>query len=307
MVLASSYSFDLNSSFLPSIPDPLKELLNKIRQQHYEELYEPEAEGSASLQDALNEILEEFRISDPTLCHLRYTWMTLILVLVVEPTVEYYQPLNSLPKKLINSIVLWLFKASRNLSNYDTSENVPNSSKFINEIFSENNLNCERSPASFQIINEALDVFYNALLVLDYKNSIQAILEILDDCLEGYAIFPGSCGRRELLDWWILEVVPASWYLLPPKSFYVVEGLQNREEIELRQASALKRISFVMRSLLQQSELSQVKSKFPIPNSIYIRTSGNKEKIGTGIRRDSWKSLQSLNTREYTDELVAFV
>ena len=64
----------------------------------------------------------------------------------------------------------------------------------------------------FPTINECLDVFSQAIRVLNYNQSKEALLEILEHCLEGYAIFPGSSGRRELFDWWLLEVVPASWY-----------------------------------------------------------------------------------------------
>jgi hypothetical protein len=54
------------------MPDSLKGAISKAWQQHYEELYEPEAESAASLQDALDEILELFQGSNQTLSHLRY-------------------------------------------------------------------------------------------------------------------------------------------------------------------------------------------------------------------------------------------
>jgi hypothetical protein len=55
----------------------------------------------------------------------------------------------------------------------------------------------------------------------------KALLEILDDCFEGYAIFPGSQGKRDLFNWWLLEVVPATWCLHYPKTLYTINGLQN--------------------------------------------------------------------------------
>jgi hypothetical protein len=118
-------------------------------------------------------------------------------------------------------------------------------------------------------MNEATDVFLNAMKVINYDQSIEAILEILEDCLEGYAVFPGSYGRRELFDWWVLEVVPASWFLLPPKSLYVVEGIENKEEVKLRQNSLLKRISYAMWFFFQEGLGNQLEAKFQPPYSMY--------------------------------------
>jgi hypothetical protein len=116
--------------------------------------------------------------------------------------------------------------------------------------------------ANFQEISEALNVFYNATKVIDYEQAREAILEIVSDCLEGYAIFPGSYGRRELFDWWLLEVVPASCYLLPPKSFYVVEGVQNKEEIKSRQTKILQQTSEIWHGHLMQRTDKSITSTY---------------------------------------------
>jgi hypothetical protein len=239
MVLVSSQSLHQKSSFLPTISDNFPVLLNKISQQSYEELYEANADGTVSLEDTLNEVLAEFEKLDPIWCHRCYVWMTLILTLLVEPTVYYYQLINFSPK---NMIILWLQN-----KNYTNSNNNINDDKLIvnrhQQISQMSDLLTDKNLGSFQTINECLDVFSQAIRVLNYNQSKEAILEILENCLEGYAIFPGSSGRRELLDWWLLEVVPASWYLEPPQSFYVVEGLPNREDIKLRQINTLTQIS----------------------------------------------------------------
>jgi hypothetical protein len=104
----------------------------------------------------------------------------------------------------------------------DTSDNLDEPLDFTN-IFSEDN-----KIASFQVVYEALDVYKNAVKVLDPNQSLEALLNILDDCLEGYAIFPGSQGRRELFNWWLLEVVPASWSLSVPR--YMYRGNDSGEE-----------------------------------------------------------------------------
>ncbi|MGL5034932.1 MAG: hypothetical protein ACRC6M_14145, partial [Microcystaceae cyanobacterium] len=53
------------------------------------------------------------------------------------------------------------------------------------------------------------------------------LLEILSDCFEGYAIFPGSENRRDLFNWWLLDVVPAVWKLETPQMLYTINGLQK--------------------------------------------------------------------------------
>lgn len=251
MVLRSSQS-DIEFPSIEMLPEPLKVLLNKIKQRHYEELYELEADSTTSLQDDLNEILQAFHSSDQTLSHLRYVWMTLILLLLVEPTLEYYQPRDSSHKDIILEISLWLIANERrvltnsqiNTVNFDESELLKKDILGTDGFSHDTNKN----PVSLQVLYEAQDVFKNGIRVLDYDQSVEAIQEILDDCLEGYAIFPGSYGRRELFEWWLLEVVPASWFLQTPKSLYVVEYLPNKEEINLHQTRVLEKIVNIIAS-----------------------------------------------------------
>lgn len=198
-----------------SIPQDLRVLYNKIKHEHYEELYESETGETASLQDTLNKVIQALRSSDQTVTHLRYLWMTLILTLAVQPTLEYYQPGNSLPKNIIDLLTVSL----RN--NIQGKMNIPKNiiDRLINILFRESNLYSDKEVESSQIISEAIDVFYQAILVINYEQSVEGILEILYDCLEGYAIFPGSYGRRDLFDWWLLDVVRASCNLIPLKMF----------------------------------------------------------------------------------------
>ena len=254
-----------------NLPDYFKNTINKAWQQHYEELYEPEADGDVSLQDTLNEILELFRDSSEILGQIRYVWMGLILASAVEPTLKYYQPNNSIPENTISRISVWLLETiaemidSKNRTLQITIEEEANAILKDINIFSTN-----KKIASFQILSEALDVYSSALKTLDSNQSLEALLDILDDCLEGYAIFPGSYGRRELFDWWLLDVVPASWYLLPPSSIYSINKLPNKEKnLVLRHLNRLQKISLAMWSIIlnnyqngQRVSLPNVSSKF---------------------------------------------
>lgn len=250
MTLAWSSVTDIRLSLLQNLPDYLKVAINKVWQRHYEELYESEADGTASLQDALDEVLQLFQGSPQTLCHLRYVWMTLILTLVVQPTIEYYQPHNSIPRTTISQISFWILETLGRAITPESKSAENNNTKLLDTTSEVFNLFSDKKLASFQVLYEALHVYRSAIRSLDSNQSLEALSDILDDILEGYAIFPGSYGRRELFDWWLLEVVPATWYLLPPNSIYVIDELPNKEDIKSHQMSTLKEISFAMWSFL---------------------------------------------------------
>ncbi|MBD2385345.1 hypothetical protein [Cylindrospermum sp. FACHB-282] len=265
MISTPSLSTNFNQYALNTTPETLQVLFNKIKLKHYEELYEPEADGTALLEDDLNAVIEVLGDSDKPLNHLRYIWMTLILSLAVEPTLEYYDPNNSLPKIIIK-LLEELLRTTINSSSKSISIIPDNLDYLINNIFKSHKCYFQKEGANFQAISEALDVFYNAMRVINYNQAVEAILELLDDCLEGYAVFPGSYGRRELFDWWLLDVVPASYNLLPPKLFYVVEGVKNKEEIKLRQTRLLNKISNEIKSSMPKLIL---KSHIPYNNNIF--------------------------------------
>ncbi|WP_353930515.1 hypothetical protein WJM97_19935 [Okeanomitos corallinicola TIOX110] len=264
-----------------NIPEKIQILFNKIKLEHYEELYEEDSDGTVSLEDTLQEVLISLSDNNESLTHLRYLWMTLILTLVVEPTLKYYQPKNLLPKHIIN-LIANRFITIINSSINNTKQYVGEFSteEFLKAISRNQSSSIEKEIANFQILDEALDVFYNAIKVINYDQSLQSILNILDDCLEGYAIFPGSYGRRELFDWWLFDVVPASYNLLPPKIFYVVEGVKNKEEIRFRQTQLLEKISKEIRFALQ--ELASKKHNnyiFSTPSKISSRLFKKSSKI----------------------------
>jgi hypothetical protein len=273
-----NYDQEISNTILPV---EFQLLFDKIKLEHYEELYESDANGTDSLQDILKEVLELIRRDDEKLAYYRYLWMTLILTVAVEPTLEYYDPNNSLPKQIINFTSSVLIN---NMNHKINTKIIDNHilDEFITEIFKYHESYFQHKQANFQEINEALDVFYNAIKVINYDQSVEAILEILYDCLEGYAIFPGSYGRRELFDWWLLDVVPASYNLLPPKIFYVVEGVKNKKEIQSRQTFFLERLSQKIRTVINKklklnkhhnyifSNLDQInRLSFPKSGTIY--------------------------------------
>ncbi|MCB8749788.1 hypothetical protein [Planktothrix agardhii] len=262
---SSQFNHQIKTSFINPMTDDFQSLLAQIKQEHYRDLYEPEANITVPLSDVVNKVLEGFKFGNSTICHLRYLWMTLILTLAVEPTLEYYYPKDFLTKDIITSLELWIV-------NFYKSNTIDKKHKnnLINDWYNKVIEHYESLPypevVSFQIIYEAIDVFQNAIRVFDYDQAKEALLEILEDCLEGYAIFPGSEGRRDLFDWWLLEVVPASWNLSPLKSFYVVDRLIHQDQITIRQKKSLEKVSKMLESKL-------------LENSDILRDSDNKYKF----------------------------
>ena len=205
MTLSISYpNFQISSS--SEIPESLRQLLYKAWQNHYEELYEEPADCNITLEETLSELLDALGDRDNSLCHYRYVYMAQILALAVEPTIKAYLPDDQKTEQIFQLVINW--SKNQELSIEET----------INQLFP------QKSVGS-QAIDEALDVFKNLLQVLNPTKAKEALLEILDDCLEGYAIFPGSQGRRDLFNWWLLEVVPAAWCLKYPESIYTIKGI----------------------------------------------------------------------------------
>jgi len=288
MTLEYSSVTEKRLSLLRQLPESIQGTLSRVWQQHYEELYEPEEEDAASLQDALHEILEVFQSNNQTLSHIRYVWMALILASVVEPTVQYYQPLDLIPQKTISNIELWLLENTEKM--LDSKRKFPNAlrEEEFNALVDGIKIDyTNKKVANFQIIFEALDVYRSAIKTLDYNQSLESLLDILENCLEGYAIFPGSHGRRELFDWWLLEVVPASWYLMPPSSIYSLEKLGTEKNKGFCQMNKLEEISSAMWKIILTASISKQRSNLPtFPNKFegYLNT------IPLDVRLDKWAS-----------------
>lgn len=75
------------------------------------------------------------------------------------------------------------------------------------------------SPTVPQALAEAMEVVRYAQRVMVRSEARQSAEEIVDLCMQGYAIFPGSAGRRTLFDWWLETVLPSAHSLERPNIF----------------------------------------------------------------------------------------
>lgn len=213
------------------LPSDLHHLLSEMQQRHYEELYEEDSNGKESLEDALTSVLNSLCSLDPAKCHSRYIWMAVLLGLAAKPTVEAYLQNDSRPNMVIVFLLIQLEQCHHTESilkrlkpKDDLLSQTISSSEMIETLFPKLSEGC-------QALDESIDILRNGLRVVDQNQSKTALLNILGNCFEGYAIFPGASGRHELLNWWIDEVIPATWSFQLPKHLYTIKGLQSSEEI----------------------------------------------------------------------------
>ncbi|MFO5493778.1 MAG: hypothetical protein ACLBM6_14805 [Cuspidothrix sp.] len=138
-----------------------------------------------------------------------YFFMAIVMGIAVQPTIKNYLPRETITGNIFQYLFRdWIYSEH----NYQPDFNV----SFQDY---QNNL------GQYQALDEAVDVFVSMLQVLESVKTREAILNILDDCFQGYAIFPGSQGRRELFDWWLLDVVPSVFCGRLPKNVHTLKGV----------------------------------------------------------------------------------
>lgn len=72
--------------------------------------------------------------------------------------------------------------------------------------------------------NEGSDFFRQLPAVLALDAALDVVTSLSEDCLEGYAIFPGASDeRRDLFNWWLLHAVPAAFSGRVPALLYTME------------------------------------------------------------------------------------
>ncbi|WP_235082071.1 MULTISPECIES: hypothetical protein [Nostocales] len=191
------------------IPDSLRLVIEKMQGYSYAELYEEKDIQGISLEDSLitvfDAIEKEKNSLDISYC---YFFMAIVMGIAVQPTIKTYLPRETITGNIFQYLFQnWIYYQD----NYQPNLNVSFQ-------------NYQNTLGQYQALDEAVDVFDNIPQVLESVKR-EAILNILDDCFQGYAIFPGSQGRRELFDWWLLDVVPSVFCGRLPKSIHTLKGV----------------------------------------------------------------------------------
>jgi hypothetical protein len=179
---------------------PLQSLIDSAASARYPELYEAaDQRPGKDLEQVIDEILNMF--GEPRTdqrAWRRLGYMGHALLLEVLPTIAAYWPDGTaVANATLAALERWL----------DSADNPIPLSEHID------------GPMTSQAIAEAVDVLRNAARLTDAARARDAAAVMIDDCLQGYAVFPGSEGRRTLFDWWLHVVVPETWALRHPARF----------------------------------------------------------------------------------------
>lgn len=177
----------------------LEEVIGRARSQHFRELYELDSGESESLEQTTGEVL--LALGSPLTNDQSWRCLGILgraALQEVVPTIAFHWP-PGLPKtyQVRDALDRWL-------AGYPAPPVVT--------VFSPSPL------VAPQALGEALSVVHHAGQLLDRNQAGASYSEILDDVLQGYAVFPGSKDRRALFDWWLDSVLTAS-VLQPPGPF----------------------------------------------------------------------------------------
>jgi len=191
------------------IPDSLRLVIERIHGYSYAELYEEKNIQGISLEDSLitvfDAIEKEKNSLDISYC---YFFMSIVMGIAVQPTIKSYLRRETITGNIFQYLFRdWIYSQHNYPPNFNVSFR-----------------NYQNYLGQYQALDEAVDVFDNIPQVLESVKR-EAILNILDDCFQGYAIFPGSQGRRELFDWWLLDVVPSVFCGRLPKNIHTLKGV----------------------------------------------------------------------------------
>lgn len=205
-ILINSHQLDVR--YFQQVPDGLRVVIERVREGRYRELYENNPTSGLSLETALEQVLKWLGECSQN-PRLSYFCLAMILGLAVRPTVRCYLPDEQFTRLFFQELfhVFLGQKSGQDLSGHYGS--------FLGR---------------YQALDEAILVLEGTLLVGDRVQAPSQLLDISEICLEGYAIFPGSLGRRELFDWWLLEAVPAACLWVFPSHIYTIKGLKRRQE-----------------------------------------------------------------------------
>jgi hypothetical protein len=192
--------FELPSWF--SGPPTLRDLLAELWRYRYLGLYEPEdGRPVRDVATAYGPVLDALWPPGDPRGHRRHLFLGWTFGLAAKPTVDGWAPEDGRPAAVLGAV-------ERRVAGQDVALDA-------DQLFP----GVVTPP---QALSEALDVFRSLARALDPARSRAALLTILDDCLEGYAVFPGGDGRRDLFNWWLVEAVPAAWCERLPDRIYTL-------------------------------------------------------------------------------------
>jgi hypothetical protein len=183
------------------IPTQLKETLQAVWDRKYRDLYEKD--GNCDVEAAFVEVMTALGMPNDAISHQRYVYMSYAMALAAQPTIKHYFPQES-KVEIIQAIVSCWLK--------DGCE--------IPETWADTLFANSKEIGRYQAADEAYSIFYGLVKTLNQKTAYNAILHILYDAITGDAISGFAAARRDMFNWWLIEVIPAAYCLKLPSTLY---------------------------------------------------------------------------------------
>ncbi|WP_373533712.1 hypothetical protein [Microcoleus sp.] len=188
-----------------TIPKQLQQTLQTVWDRKYDDLYE--RGGNSDVEEAFVEVMTAFGMPNDPISHQRYVYMAYAMALAAKPTIKHYFP-EEHKADIVEGIVSCWLKDGGEIPETWADTLFPN----INKI------------GKYQATDEAYNIFYGLMQTLNTKTAYNAILDIMYDAITGDAISGFTEARRDMFNWWLIEVIPAAYCLKLPSTLYSVKS-----------------------------------------------------------------------------------
>jgi hypothetical protein len=183
------------------ISKQLQQTLHSVWHRKYRDLYE--RGGKYNVEEAFVEVMAAFGMPDDAISHQRYVYMAYGIALAAKPTVKHYFP-EEHKTDIVQGIVSCWLKDGGEIPGTWADTLFPNIDKI----------------GKYQATDEAYNIFYGLLQTLNTKTAYNAILDILYNAITGDAISGFAAAKRDMFNWWSIEVIPAAYCLKLPSTLY---------------------------------------------------------------------------------------
>jgi hypothetical protein len=183
------------------LPNNLLDTIREVWNRKYRDLYENG--GKCSAEHAFEEVLQTFGSTIDTVIHKRYVYMAMGMALAAQATLKHFFPNDSRPDVVIVKVNNWI----------EHGVEIPDD--FADTLFP--NIN---EGGMYQAADEAYNIFYALLKTLNKESAYEELINILYDAITGDAISPFAAAKRDLFNWWIVDVVPRAYCMMLPSNLY---------------------------------------------------------------------------------------
>ena len=177
--------------------DRIKSEIEIAMRQKYSDFYMDN--GTEDAEDTIERILTLFGNAREPKNHKRYVYMGYAMALASFPTAMNYMGNDQRFELILNYVPKWL------------------EDKKTEIIVAENWFDLSREARGNDSITDTIYLFYYLIKSLSWENTYDSLVEILYVSLLGDAINPLPQKRRNVFNWWLTAVVPASYSLRLPR------------------------------------------------------------------------------------------